>query len=452
MSGIVVAGAGQAGFQAAASLREAGFAGPITLVGDEPHLPYQRPPLSKAYLADKTDAAGLSLRPDAFFAEHSIALRLGTRVEAIDRAGRRLVLADGEGLPYDHLVLALGARNRPLAVPGAELSGIHQLRGLADADAVKAALAGAPRIVVVGAGFIGLEFAAVVAARGLDVTVVEAAARPMARAVSAQTGAFFRAAHEAAGIRFVFAAGVSAFEGTDGRVSALHLADGRALPAGSRRRWRDRLESLPPAHSPCRHPDPDRQDRPGAQGAHGPSRGGPRVHAGQVGVPRWAGGARRRLRRGRQRASARSHPHPDRRPPGHRPSHASRLGAGGDPRVARGGGSAPGGSDRFRPSPPRPVGPGVDRPCNHPAVPRAPLRRPLLHRPRRPPAASRPRGRRRRAGRDRLVHPPRGPGAGPPKRHQLHAEGAGQADGAAGPAAPLPALHAQEHLVLEMGL
>lgn len=230
-AGIVVAGAGQAGFQAAASLREAGFTGPITLVGDEPGLPYQRPPLSKAYLADRTDAAGLSLRPDAFFAEQTIALHLGTRIESIDRSGRRLVLADGDSLPYGHLVLALGARNRPLPVPGTELSGIHQLRGLADADALKAALAGAPRTVVVGAGFIGLEFAAVAAARGLDVTVVEAAARPMARAVSAETGGFFRAAHETAGIRFAFEAGVTGFEGEGGRVHSLRLADGRVLPA-----------------------------------------------------------------------------------------------------------------------------------------------------------------------------------------------------------------------------
>ncbi|WP_430910989.1 NAD(P)/FAD-dependent oxidoreductase [Methylobacterium sp. sgz302541] len=231
MSGIVIAGAGQAGCHAAASLREAGYAGPVTLVGEEPYGPYQRPPLSKAYLAGKTDAAGLALRADAFFSEHAIALRLGTRVSAIDRAGRAVVLGDGERLPYDHLVLALGARNRPLPVPGAELAGIRQLRGLADADALKEALSGAARVAVVGAGFIGLEFAAVAAARGLDVAVVEAASRPMARAVSAETGEFFRAAHESAGIRFLFGAGVAAFEGRDGRVSALRLADGSALPA-----------------------------------------------------------------------------------------------------------------------------------------------------------------------------------------------------------------------------
>ena len=229
--GVVVVGAGQAGFQAAASLREAGFAGPLTIVGDEPHLPYQRPPLSKAYLAGKADAGTLALRPDSYFAEHRIGLRLGLRAAGIDRGARRLLLEGGGGIAYGHLVLAPGSRNRPLAVPGSDLAGIRQLRDLADADALKAALEGVRRVAVVGAGFIGLEFAAVAAARGLEVCVIEAAARPMARAVSAETGAFFRAAHEAAGIRFLVEAGVSAFEGGDGRVTALRLADGGLVPA-----------------------------------------------------------------------------------------------------------------------------------------------------------------------------------------------------------------------------
>lgn len=229
--GIVVVGAGQAGFQAAASLREGGYRGPLTLVGDEPVLPYQRPPLSKAYLAGKTDAEGLALRPAAFFADHGITRHLASPATAIDRDGHRLLLADGSALPYAHLVLATGARNRPLPVPGADLAGVHQLRGLADADALKAALADAPRIVVVGAGFIGLEFAAVAAGRGLDVTVIEAADRPMARAVSAETGAFFRAAQEAMGVRFAFAAGVAEILGREGRVRAVALADGREWPA-----------------------------------------------------------------------------------------------------------------------------------------------------------------------------------------------------------------------------
>ncbi|TXM92767.1 NAD(P)-binding protein [Methylobacterium sp. WL30] len=230
-AGLVVVGGGQAGFQVAASLREAGFADPVTIVGDEPGLPYQRPPLSKAYLAGKTDAAGLHLRPDAFYAEHRIAVRSQTRAVAIDRAARTLRLGDGTVLPYDHLVLATGARNRPLPVPGADLAGVRQLRDLADADALRAALEIARRIVVVGAGFIGLEFAAVAAARGLDVTVIEAADRPMARAVSTETGAFFRGAHEGLGVRFAFGAGVASIAGEGGRAGAVRLSDDRELPA-----------------------------------------------------------------------------------------------------------------------------------------------------------------------------------------------------------------------------
>jgi 3-phenylpropionate/trans-cinnamate dioxygenase ferredoxin reductase component len=230
-AGIVVAGAGQAGFQLAASLRESGFKDPITLVGDEAALPYQRPPLSKAYLAGKTDQEGLFLRPPGFFAEHAISHRPGLRAVAIDRAERRLQLSDGDSLPYDHLVLATGARNRPLPVPGADLEGVRQLRGLADADALKADIAAARAVVVVGAGFIGLEFAAVAAARGLAVTVIEAAERPMARAVSAEMGDFFRGAQEALGVRFAFGAFVTAILGRGGRATGVALADGRELPA-----------------------------------------------------------------------------------------------------------------------------------------------------------------------------------------------------------------------------
>ena len=229
-AGIVVLGAGQAGFQTAASLREAGFAGRLTLIGDEPGLPYQRPPLSKAYLAGKTDAEGLALRPGAFLDEHRIAYRPALRAEAIDRAGRRLLTTDG-AIAYDHLVLATGSRNRPLPVPGAALEGVRQLRGLADADRLKADLAEARAVAVVGAGFIGLEFAAVAAARGVRVTVVEAASRPMARAVSAETGAFFRAAQEAAGVAFAFEAGVVEILGEAGRAAGLRLGDGRTVSA-----------------------------------------------------------------------------------------------------------------------------------------------------------------------------------------------------------------------------
>ncbi len=227
--GIVIVGAGQAGFQLAASLREAGFADAVTLVGDEAGLPYQRPPLSKAYLAGKTDAVGLSLRSASYLAEHALTLRAGTRAAAIDRAARRLFLSDGTSLPYAHLVLATGARNRALPVPGADLPGVHQLRSLSDADALKAALGTARRIAIVGAGFIGLEFAGICAARGLDVTVIEAAERPMARAVSVETAAFFTRAHGEAGIRFAFGAAVSGIEAAASRAVAVMLGDGTRI-------------------------------------------------------------------------------------------------------------------------------------------------------------------------------------------------------------------------------
>lgn len=229
--GIVIVGAGQAGFQTAASLREGGYAGPITLVGDEPTLPYQRPPLSKAYLAGKTDAQGLLLRPAAYLDQHRIAHRIGVSATRIDRAGKRLELDDGGALTYDHLVLATGTRNRALRVPGAELAGVYQLRSLADADALRDAIAAARRIVVVGAGFIGLEFAAVCAARGLSVTVIETANRVMARAVCAETSAFFRVAHEAAGTVFLFETGVTAIEGETGTAHAVVTSQGERIPA-----------------------------------------------------------------------------------------------------------------------------------------------------------------------------------------------------------------------------
>ena len=230
-SGIVIIGAGQAGLQAAASLRESGFDGPVTMIGDEPILPYQRPPLSKAYLAGKVDAAGLFLRAREFYVEHRIDCETSSMAVSIDRGGRRIRLGDGREIAYDHLVLATGSRNRPLPVSGTELTGVYQLRSITDADRIQEAIGEARNIAIVGAGFIGLEFASICAARGLCVTVIEAADRPMARAVSEPVAAFFRETHEKAGIRFLFGSGVQAIEGRTGRVEALRLSDGTACPA-----------------------------------------------------------------------------------------------------------------------------------------------------------------------------------------------------------------------------
>ncbi len=229
-STIVIAGAGQAGFQAAASLRERGFGGKIILVGDESGLPYQHPPLSKAYLMGKMDRAALRFRPEAFFTDNAIERRAGLRVGKIDREARQAVLQDGVTLAYDHLILALGARNRPLPVPGFSLDGVVQLRNIDDADMLRGFLDTGGRIVVIGAGFIGLEFASVAAERGAEVTVIETADRPMARVLSKEMSDYFRAAHEAQGIRFKFGATAAKIVG-EARVEAVETSDGARFPA-----------------------------------------------------------------------------------------------------------------------------------------------------------------------------------------------------------------------------
>lgn len=199
---VVIVGAGQGGFQAAASLRQDGFTGRVTLVGDEPGLPYQRPPLSKAYMKDG-DPKRLALRPEAFFADAGIE-RVEARATAIDRAAGRLDLEGGAPLAYDHLILATGARNAVPPVEGlaeALASGaVAGLRTLADAEFLRDRVAAGGRAVVIGGGFIGLEFAAVARAAGLDVTVVEAADRLMARVASPEISAHFLDLHRGLGV------------------------------------------------------------------------------------------------------------------------------------------------------------------------------------------------------------------------------------------------------------
>ena len=192
---VAIIGAGQAGFQAAASLRDAGFAGRIVLIGDEPVLPYQRPPLSKSYLAGQSGIDDLWLRPAEFYAKQQIDLVYGDAVTAIDRGQQRLHLASGINLSWDHLIFATGAGCRPLAMPGAELDGVLALRTLADADALRQRLNEASEVVVVGAGFIGLEFAAVALARGTMVHIIEVTRQPMGRVVSAPVSRFFTEVH-----------------------------------------------------------------------------------------------------------------------------------------------------------------------------------------------------------------------------------------------------------------
>ena len=228
---IVIVGAGHAGVQAAASLREEGFAGKITLLSNEPDFPYQRPPLSKAFLKGQMELDGLPLRGEKFFEEQRIDLALGVAAVRIDRAGRRVELEHDGAEPYDHLILATGARARVLRAPGLDLEGVYALRAIRDAAAIKAALATARRVVVIGAGFIGLEIAATALGLGAEVTVVEIADRPMGRAISPVMSAFFLDAHKAFGAKFELGFGVAALHGENGRVTEAELSDGRRLPA-----------------------------------------------------------------------------------------------------------------------------------------------------------------------------------------------------------------------------
>jgi 3-phenylpropionate/trans-cinnamate dioxygenase ferredoxin reductase subunit len=199
-------------------------------VGDEPALPYQRPPLSKSYLGGQTGVDDLWLRPVEFYAKQQIDLIYGDAVTSIDRQARRLELASGVAIAWDYLVLATGARCRPLPVPGAELDGVLDLRTLADATTLRQRL-DAREAVVIGAGFIGLEFASVAIAQGAGVHIVELTHQPMGRVVSAPISRFFTEAHIGWGAGMSLGIGVARILGSGGRVAAVETTDGRRLPA-----------------------------------------------------------------------------------------------------------------------------------------------------------------------------------------------------------------------------
>jgi 3-phenylpropionate/trans-cinnamate dioxygenase ferredoxin reductase subunit len=230
MRGVVVIGAGHAGVEAAASLRAGGYPGPVTLVGAERHLPYRRPPLSKEVLGEGGDPEDLSLRPEAFFDERRIDLRHGPALE-IDRAGQLVRIAGDRSVDYDHLVLATGATARRLDIAGRSLRGVAELRSLDDALALRALLAGATRVVVLGGGFIGMEVASAARSRGLEVSVVEVADRLLGRAVTAPVSAAVAAHHRAGGVRLRFAERATELVGLAGRVVGVRMASGRVLPA-----------------------------------------------------------------------------------------------------------------------------------------------------------------------------------------------------------------------------
>ena len=229
---VAIVGAGQAGFQVAASLHQEGFRGSVALIGDEPVIPYQRPPLSKSYLAGQSGVDELWLRPAEFYAKQQIDLVYGDPVTAIDREKRSLQLGSGRKFSWDHLVFATGARYRPLPVPGADLDGVLPLRTLADADMLQQRLAIANDIVVVGAGFIGLEFAAVAVARGARVHILEITHHPMGRVVSVPTSRFFADAHAQWGAQVSLGVGVTRILGNgSGRVGEVETTAGRRIAA-----------------------------------------------------------------------------------------------------------------------------------------------------------------------------------------------------------------------------
>jgi 3-phenylpropionate/trans-cinnamate dioxygenase ferredoxin reductase subunit len=230
VTGTVIIGAGQAGLQVALSLRAGGYDRPVTLIGDEPRLPYQRPPLSKALLAGTLEPDALALRSAEVLADQRIDAVTGLRIVAIDRAGRT-VRGKDRRFGYERLVLATGTVARRLAVPGVDLDGVVHLRTLDDALALKATLGQARRVVVVGAGFIGLEVAATARKAGPEVDVIEIAPRAMARAVSPAISAHAEALHRRHGVRLHFACGVAGIDGRAGRVRHVALADGQSIPA-----------------------------------------------------------------------------------------------------------------------------------------------------------------------------------------------------------------------------
>jgi 3-phenylpropionate/trans-cinnamate dioxygenase ferredoxin reductase subunit len=229
-NGAVIVGTGQAGFQTAASLRTDGFQESITLIGEEQHIPYQRPPLSKGFPLGTQDLESIELRPKNFYADHQIQLIVGERVAALDRTSRQLTLASGSRVPYDELVLATGARNRLLPVKGADLDGVLYLRSLDEAIALKERLKTAQEIVVVGGGFVGLELAAVACSLGKSVTVLEALPRLMSRVVAPIISDFYRELHSNKGVRVFCGAYVSEITGTGGAVQEVALSDGRRFP------------------------------------------------------------------------------------------------------------------------------------------------------------------------------------------------------------------------------
>jgi 3-phenylpropionate/trans-cinnamate dioxygenase ferredoxin reductase subunit len=226
---VVILGAGHAGGSMAAFLRQSGHEGPIVLIGDEPIPPYQRPPLSKAWLKGEADAASLALKDVAWYADNGCDLRLGVTATAVNRGEKAVTLSTGETVAYDILVFATGARARKLPIPGADLKGVLELRTAADAEQLKAALGPDRRLAIIGGGYVGLEAAASARALGAHAMVLEREKRILARVACPQLSDFFTAYHQARGVKFELGVEITAFEGENGEIRRVRLADGRAI-------------------------------------------------------------------------------------------------------------------------------------------------------------------------------------------------------------------------------
>jgi 3-phenylpropionate/trans-cinnamate dioxygenase ferredoxin reductase subunit len=225
----VIVGAALAGASAAAALREGGFAGELTLIGAEPLMPYNRPPLSKGYLRGQDRFEDQLVNPPAYYAEHDITLRSGVRADAIDPTRKIVSLERGDEVPYDRLLVATGGRNRTLTTPGADLPGIFQLRTVEDCDRIRAAAKPGRRAVVIGMGFIGSEVAASLRQMGIEVTAVEGHPVPLARVLGPEVGAVLAGIHREKGVELVLEDSVAVFEGA-GRVERVRTTKGRVLP------------------------------------------------------------------------------------------------------------------------------------------------------------------------------------------------------------------------------
>ncbi|MGX5849447.1 NAD(P)/FAD-dependent oxidoreductase [Mesorhizobium sp. PL10] len=229
-NGIVIVGAGHAGVQAAASLREEGYDGPVVLIGDETELPYHKPPLSKTFIKD-AEAKPQPLRGEAFYTGSTIDFRPGIRIDSIDTAGNRLEMAGGGTLAFDRLILATGSRPRLLPLPGADLSGVLSLRSIADARLIRELSVESEDVVILGGGFIGLEIAATLRAAGRNVTVVEAVDRLLGRAVAPVVASHVRQRLEAIGVRILTGTTIARLDGENGHVAAAVTSSGERLPA-----------------------------------------------------------------------------------------------------------------------------------------------------------------------------------------------------------------------------